>query len=232
MRLMSVVEPIRVQGVHLTYPTPDGGVNALVGADLVVAAGEVVCLYGASGSGKSTLLMAIAGLEIPDQGSISVAGREVVGMSESKRTELRLRTVGLVFQEHNLVAQFTARENVEIVLRCQGCHAPRQAALELLDALGVANLAERLPSAMSGGQRQRVGIARALAGDRPFLLCDEPTGALDSSNSIALFERLAHLAAEKNVGCLIASHDPLAERFADRVLAMRDGVVHESGSAA
>lgn len=146
-------------------------------------------------------------------------------MADAERTDLRLRTVGMVFQEHNLVAQFTARENVEIILRCQGDSSPRESALELLDAVGVADLADRLPGAMSGGQRQRVGVARALAGDRPFLLCDEPTGSLDSANSAALFERLAHLADEKKVGCLIASHDPLAEKFAHRVLRMRDGVI-------
>lgn len=228
----SNVESISVKGVHLSYPSAGGGVSALSGADLTVAPGEVVCLYGASGSGKSTLLMAIAGLEVPQQGSILVAGQQVVGMSEPERTDLRLRIVGLVFQEHNLVAQFTARENVEIVLRCQGDSAPGKSALELLKTVGIADLADRLPGAMSGGQRQRVGIARALAGDRPFLLCDEPTGALDSKNSMALFERLVSLARDKNVGCLIASHDPLAERFADRVVRMRDGIVYGAGASA
>lgn len=222
---------ILVKGAYLTYPSAGGGVSALRGADLRVSPGEVVCLYGASGSGKSTLLMAIGGLEVPQQGSVSVSGQEVIGMTEEQRTELRLRTVGLVFQEHNLVSQFTARENVEIVLRCQGDPTPGRSALALLDAAGVAELADRFPGAMSGGQRQRVGIARALAGDRPFLLCDEPTGALDSANSRALFDRLVRLAREKNVGCLIASHDPLAEQFADRVLRMRDGAVHDGGAS-
>ena len=113
--------PVRVVGVEFSYPTPAGAVRALDGVDLEVAAGELVCLYGASGSGKSTLLSVIGGLEVPQTGSIQVVGREIVGLSEGERTDLRLCQVGLVFQEHNLVAQFTASENLQIVLRAQVC---------------------------------------------------------------------------------------------------------------
>lgn len=213
--------PVRAAGVEFTYSTPAGAVRALDGVNLEVAAGEMVSLYGASGSGKSTLLSVIGGLEVPGSGSVQVMGREIVGMSEDQRTDLRLRQVGLVFQEHNLVAQFTASENLQIVLRAQGC--PEAEAKRLLGLVGIGELWNRMPDAMSGGQRQRVGVARALAGRRPVMLCDEPTGALDSHTSASLFSQLKALTRQAGVACLIATHDPLAERYADRVLEIVDG---------
>lgn len=217
--------PVRAAGVEFTYSTPAGAVRALDGVSLEVAAGEMVSLYGASGSGKSTLLSVIGGLEVPGSGSVQVMGREIVGMSEDQRTDLRLRQVGLVFQEHNLVAQFTASENLQIVLRAQGCpEAEAEAkAKRLLGLVGIGELWNRMPDAMSGGQRQRVGVARALAGRRPVMLCDEPTGALDSHTSASLFSQLKALTRQAGVACLIATHDPLAERYADWVLEIVDG---------
>ena len=213
--------PVRAAGVEFTSSTPAGAVRALDGVNLEVAAGEMVSLYGASGSGKSTLLSVIGGLEVPGSGSVQVMGREIVGMSEDQRTDLRLRQVGLVFQEHNLVAQFTASENLQIVLRAQGC--PEAEAKRLLGLVGIGELWNRMPDATSGGQRQRVGVARALAGRRPVMLCDEPTGALDSHTSASLFSQLKALTRQAGVACLIATHDPLAERYADRVLEIVDG---------
>ena len=213
--------PVRAAGVEFTYSTPAGAVRALDGVSLEVAAGEMVSLYGASGSGKSTLLSVIGGLEVPGSGSVQVMGREIVGMSEDQRTDLRLRQVGLVFHEHTLVAQFTASENLQIVLCAQGC--PEAEAKRLLGLVGIGELWNRMPDAMSGGQRQRVGVARALAGRRPVMLCDEPTGALDSHTSASLFSQLKALTRQAGVACLIATHDPLAERYADRVLEIVDG---------
>lgn len=219
---------IEAAGVELAYPLPSGAVPALRGVDLSLLPGETVCLFGASGSGKSTLLNVLAGLDVPDAGRVAVAGVDVVRASEAERTALRLRSVGMVFQDSNLVAQFTAAENVELILRCQGASGPRRQAVALLGALGVGELADRRPSDMSGGQRQRVGIARALAGDRQVILCDEPTGALDRANSRALFELLRDLAREKQVGVLVATHDREAAEFADRVVTMVDGRVEDA----
>ena len=200
-------------------------VPALDGVDLDLSQGEIVCLQGASGSGKSTLLACIAGLETPDSGSVKVGDQEIVGLSSKQRTKLRLETIGLVFQDHNLVAQFTARENIAIVLRTQGARQASEMAENLLELVGIRDLVDRLPAHMSGGQRQRVGIARALAGERPFLLCDEPTGALDSKNSESLFKHLRDLAHGQGIGCLVATHDPIAKKYSDRVIEMRDGRV-------
>ncbi len=219
---------VAATGVELSYPLKSGPVPALRGVDVSLAPGETVCLFGASGSGKSTLLNVLAGLDVPDAGRVQVAGVDVVRASEAERTALRLRSVGMVFQDSNLVAQFTAAENVELILRCQGATAPRQQAGALLAALGVGELADRRPSDMSGGQRQRVGIARALAGDRRVILCDEPTGALDRANSRALFGLLRDLAREQQLGVLIATHDREAAEFADRVLTLVDGRVEDA----
>lgn len=220
-----LVEAIEVRDLSFSYPMATGPLLALDNVNFELQQGEIVCLQGASGSGKSTLLSCIAGLELPDAGSIRIAGQELVGMSPRQRTELRLNTVGLVFQDHNLVSQFTARENIEIVLRCQGRANPRDEAEDLLELVGIRELSDRLPTNMSGGQRQRVGIARALAGQRPFLLCDEPTGALDSTNSQSLFGHLRTLAHDHGIGCLVATHDPIARDFGDTIIEMLDGRV-------
>lgn len=214
---------LSVRQVDVTYPTPAGPVRALVEANLEVARGEVVCVFGASGSGKSTLLEVIGGLQLPTSGVVTVGGNTVSDMDERQRTRLRLSKVGMVFQEHNLVSQFTASENIQIVLRAQGHATPKAEASRLLQLVGVEELADRSPVLMSGGQRQRVGIARGLAGARPLLLCDEPTGALDRENSRQLFQHLRSIAHEDQVACVIATHDPLAEEYADRILHMVDG---------
>ncbi len=214
-------------GITVDYPLKVGTVHALRGVNITLEAGEAACLFGASGSGKSTLLNVIAGLDVPDAGSLSVCGEDVLAMSDPQRTALRLRSIGMVFQDSNLIAQFTAVENVELILRCQGMDSPRQTAMELLASLGVEELADRRPVDMSGGQRQRVGIARALAGDRAVILCDEPTGALDRANSDMLFGSLRELAHSKGVGVLIATHDRGVERFVDRVMEISDGLLVE-----
>lgn len=219
----SQTEGIELRDLHFAYSMPSGQLPVLQGIDLILQRGDFVCLYGSSGSGKSTLLSCIAGLEIPTSGEILVDGQPLGEMSAQQRTNLRLTTIGMVFQEHNLVSQFTASENVQLVLRSQGDRRAEISARELLAAVGIADLADRLPNHMSGGQRQRVGIARALAGNRPYLLCDEPTGALDSTNSHALFSQLRNLSKERNIGCLIATHDPLAREYANKVIEMRDG---------
>ncbi len=214
---------IEARGVRLSYPQKSGAVHALRGVDIVVEAGESVCLFGASGSGKSTLLNVLAGLDVPDSGSVRVCGQEVTKLSDAGRTAMRLKSVGMVFQDNNLVAQFTALENVELILSCQGASDTRRTAMGLLEGLGVGDLANRLPVDMSGGQRQRVGIARALAGNRAVVLCDVPTGALDRDNSRLLFELLQRLAHEKRIAVVTATHDRLAEQYADRVLEISDG---------
>lgn len=200
---------------------------AVDGVSLLVAEGEFACTYGASGSGKSTLLNILAGIDTPDSGEVVVAGKTLSGLSENGRADVRLHSIGVVFQSNNLLPEFTARENVALPLMVGGRTKDdaTAAAQEALSSLGLSGLGDRLPERMSGGQRQRVGIARALAGDQQLLLADEPTGALDSQNSALLFEMMRRLCDERGTAVVLATHDPLAQKHADSVYDMVDGVV-------
>lgn len=201
-------------------------VHAVREAKFTARAGEFVCVFGASGSGKSTLLNLIAGLDLPDAGRVLVDSVDVGRLDENGRARLRLETIGVVFQDHNLVEEFTALENIALpleVLGLRGQQAARQATLEL-GRVGLAGLGDRLPAQLSGGQRQRVGIARALVGNRRVLLADEPTGALDSANSRALFELIRALCDDGTLA-VVCTHDPMCQEYADTVYEMVDGQV-------
>ena len=223
---------ISARGLVKTFDTGVEQVHAVSSVDLEVGEGEFVCLYGASGSGKSTLLALVGGLLSPDQGEVSVGGRSLVGMSEDARADLRLETVGMVFQGDNVIMELTAAENVMLPLLARQI-PPLQARTEALAALepvGIADLADRSPREMSGGQRQRVGIARALVGDRRILLADEPTGALDSVTSRELFTLIRRLCDERGCTALVATHDPLGHDHAGRVMSMIDGKIDEGNA--
>ncbi|HMR48941.1 MAG TPA: ABC transporter ATP-binding protein [Arachnia sp.] len=212
--------------VHRTYSTAAEEVHAVRAVTLSIERGEFVALVGPSGCGKSTLLNIIAGIDVPTSGDVSVGGVGLEGLGDSARTANRLRTTGVVFQEHRLLPELTARENVMLPLEVMG-HSSRsagEAAEEALARTGLPGLGGRFPDQLSGGQQQRVGIARALVGGRRLLLADEATGALDSETSQLIFALLAGLAAD---GCAIvaATHDPDVIAWATRVVRMRDGAV-------
>jgi putative ABC transport system ATP-binding protein len=216
-----------VRGAMRSFHSGIETIRAVDGVDLDVPFGQMICIYGASGSGKSRLLNLIAGLDVPDEGEIAIGDLTLTGMSDRQRARVRLERVGVVFQENNLIDEFTGGENVFIPLLAAGLPMPmaRSAAEDALGSVGIGDLFDRRPGQMSGGQRQRVGIARALAGSRIVLVADEPTGALDSATSAALFELVASLCHERGVTALVATHDPLARDYADSVLTMRDGRV-------
>jgi putative ABC transport system ATP-binding protein len=206
------------------------GEEVIVAVDAVtfgVTEGEFACISGASGSGKTTMLNILAGIDTADSGDVVVAGHSLSGRSESARADIRLRSIGVVFQSNNLLAEFTARENVALPLmvRGMGRTAANVTAQAALDSIGLADLGGRLPGRMSGGQRQRVGIARAFAGEQKLLIADEPTGALDSENSRALFALMRELCDRRGTAVVLATHDPLAQDFADSTYLMVDGVV-------
>lgn len=217
---------LQAHGLTKTYVTPAETVVAAYEVSMTIDAGEFVCLYGASGSGKSTLLHMLAGLIEPDGGSVMVAGVDLVAANETRRAQLRRAEVGVVFQQDNLISEFRSWENVALPLEVGGTPLAdaREQAMLALERVGVVHLAERLPHELSGGQRQRVGIARALVGGRRVLLADEPTGALDSANSRALFELFSEL-AESGSGVLVVSHDPECRLAADRTVEMVDGLI-------
>jgi ABC-type lipoprotein export system ATPase subunit len=220
----SCMPMIRVDGATKAYRSGVEPVWAAREVQLVASSGEFVCVFGASGSGKSTLLNLLAGLDLPDSGTIEVGGQDVGRLDESGRAQLRLSTIGVVFQDHNLLEEFTAAENVALPLEAAGTDYPvaRAEAVEQLARVNLAGLEARFPHQLSGGQCQRVGIARALTGDRAVLLADEPTGALDSAATTELFALIRAL-CDEGLLAVVCSHDLECRRFADTVYEMTDG---------
>jgi putative ABC transport system ATP-binding protein len=217
--------------VSVTDATKDYGRRgqsrpALRGVNLAVAPGEWVAVVGPSGCGKSTLLHLVGGLDVPDSGSVAVAGDDVTTMSAAARAVMRRRRIGIVFQSYNLVPYLDAVANVELSLRVAGIgrRAARDRASEVLEAVGMSEFANALPATLSGGQQQRVAVARALATRPDVLLADEPTGALDSEASHGV---IGLLRAERERGqtILMVTHDYAVAAAADRMVFLRDGHV-------
>lgn len=199
-------------------------VKALDGVTVTAQPGTLTCLYGASGSGKSTLLNLMAGLDVATTGYVRALDTNLGELGERQRAAFRLQHIGVVFQDNNLINEFDAVENVMLPLQATGRSAKdaRETAMAALERVGVAGQAKRRPNKMSGGQRQRVGIARALAGGKSVMLADEPTGALDTTNSRALFEVIRSL-CEAGATAVVATHDPMAREYATSVLELQDG---------
>ena len=216
----------KTEDVKREYRTGKIVVHALRGVDLSIHERDFMSIVGPSGSGKTTLLNLIGALDVATSGTVSLFGHDLADMSRRKRAELRLRSLGFVFQAYNLVPVLTARENVEFVLELQGMGAERKRrAEETLEQLGLAELAERRPNELSGGQQQRVAVARAVASRPKLVLADEPTANLDSENAKALLEMMRQLRDDQNMTFVFSTHDPLVVSYASRVVTLRDGVV-------
>ncbi|MEU3061504.1 ABC transporter ATP-binding protein [Streptomyces subrutilus] len=212
------------------FTTAGVEVQALQGLELTVAQGDLVGLVGASGSGKSTLLNILAGLDVPTAGTATVGGYDLLEMSARDRLRYRREAVGFVWQQtaRNLLPFLTAAQNIALPMQLKGNgrgaakrHAVRTA--ELLEALGIAELADRRPAALSGGQQQRVAIAVAMANNPAVLLADEPTGELDSETGSAVFEAFRTVNRELGATVVIVTHDPMVAGEVRRTVAMRDG---------
>jgi lipoprotein-releasing system ATP-binding protein len=221
-----MAEPLLVaRELYKAYGTPAGPVQVLQGVDLEVAAGERVAITGASGVGKSTLLHVLGTLDRADRGSLALAGRDVLAMSEAERCAFRNRTLGFVFQFHHLLPEFTALENVAMPLllaRVQQQEAHAKAA-SLLVEVGLAERAEHRPGMLSGGEQQRVAVARALAGSPRLLLADEPTGDLDAGTGERLFETVTELSRARGLTVIIVTHNQALARACDRTLKLESG---------
>jgi len=219
-------EPVlRVRGLRHGY----GRQEVLRGIDLEVYAGEVVALMGPSGSGKSTLLHLMAGLLRPDAGEIELLGRRIDHLAERERSRLRLRHLGFVFQFGDLVPELTVVENVELPLRLLGTQRAqaRRHATELLDLLGVADLADRRLHEVSGGQSQRAAVARALVHSPAAVLADEPTGALDTVAGEVVLEALVRAAGQTGAAVVLVTHELTVASWAARDVQLRDGVISD-----
>ncbi|WP_407378900.1 ABC transporter ATP-binding protein [Methanobrevibacter sp.] len=208
---------------NLVKSYENGHIKALNGIDLSIAEGEFVSIIGPSGSGKSTLLNMLGALDLPDSGSINVAGYDL--LSNKKLNEFRAQKIGFVFQLHNLIPNLSVVENIEIPMFTSKLSNSemRSRALSLLDDVGLKDKASLKPSKLSGGERQRVAIARALANDPSIILADEPTGSLDSKTSNKILKQLIDLHKSNNVTLIIVTHDMDVARLADRIIEVLDG---------
>ncbi|KAE8765624.1 ABC transporter ATP-binding protein [Georgenia thermotolerans] len=211
--------------VTLTYPDGAARVTALDDVRLDVPAGSLTAVVGPSGSGKSSLLAVAATLITPDRGQVVVAGTDTTGLGRPELAALRRTRIGIVFQQPNLLASLTAAEQLQVMAHLDR-RAPRTVrarALELLDAVGLADQAGRRPHQLSGGQRQRINIARALMNDPDVLLVDEPTSALDHERGAAILDLVATLTRERRTATVLVTHDESHLGVADRVVTMVDG---------
>ncbi|QJR14077.1 putative ABC transporter ATP-binding protein YknY [Usitatibacter palustris] len=226
---------VEIDAVSRTYAMPGGqSWPALRGLTLSVPAGESVAVLGKSGSGKSTLLNLIAGLDRPTSGTVRVAGEDLTRLSESAIAPWRGRHVGVVFQFFQLLPTLTVVENIVLAMELVATIAPRDReprALALLERVGLADQARKLPSMLSGGQQQRAAIARALANDPPILLADEPTGNLDSETAADLGRLFDELVAQGKT-LIIVTHDPNLAQAAHRIVSLRDGLIASDRAAA
>jgi putative ABC transport system ATP-binding protein len=221
---------VEVRAAYRTFEKDTAPVRALRGADLVVRHGEFVAVMGPSGCGKSTLLNVIAGLDLPDEGEIVIAGESLAGMDENRLAIMRRKHVGIVFQFFNLLEGMTVLENVVMpaVIAGRKRKSAESRARDLLDLLGIGDKAKQAPGVLSGGQRQRLAIARALANEPTLVLADEPTGALDSEGGeevLELFRRL-HQGGQT---ILMVTHDQPVADAASRIVRMKDGRVVDDG---
>ncbi len=218
---------VDVRDVTRSYGTGPTATAALRGVSFTVAQGQLVALRGRSGSGKTTLLNVVGGLDVPDGGTVTVAGQQVTGMGERDRMRLRRGTVGYIFQSFGLLPVLTAAENVGVPLRISAT-PPKQrderVAL-MLNIVGLADHARQRPGELSGGQQQRVAIARALATRPALLLADEPTGQLDQETGKQIMRLLRAVVRSEGVTALVATHDPALIDIADTVLHLQDGQI-------
>jgi putative ABC transport system ATP-binding protein len=203
-------------------------VRAVDGVSLAVNRGEMIALYGPSGSGKTTLLLMVAALLAPTSGRVVVAGRKITSLSERDASRFRLAELGFVRQSFDLMPGVSAIDNAVLKLLATTRWREAHRRIEpLMDRLGLGDRLHHNADTLSMGERQRVMIARALSTEPSLLLADEPTGSLDSARSEEVLELLRELARERGVTVLLVSHDPLAAGYADRVLTLRDGRLHQ-----
>jgi putative ABC transport system ATP-binding protein len=216
---------IQARGLTKVYRTGEVEVFALRGVDLELAAGELVVMLGPSGSGKSTLLNILGGLDVPTEGHVSFRGEELTASDEAALTRYRRHHVGFVFQFYNLISSLTAIENVALVTEIADAPMPPEDALRLV---GLGDRMDHFPAQLSGGEQQRVAIARAIAKQPAVLLCDEPTGALDSTTGVLVLEAIEEVNRELGTTTALITHNAGIAEMADRVLRFGDGRIVET----
>ena len=213
---------LSLKNVEKVYKTGIKEFKALAGVDLEIAAGEMVVVLGPSGAGKSTLLNLIGGMDSPSSGSVIVGGEDISGYSEKQLSAYRAQKIGFIFQFYNILPSLTVLENVELVREIvPGAISPAQA----LEAVGLSEHKFKFPAELSGGEQQRVSIARAIAKKPMLLLCDEPTGALDSETGASVLKLLRAQCTERGTTVIIVTHNALIADIADTVIHVKNGKI-------
>jgi putative ABC transport system ATP-binding protein len=223
---------IRTRGVTRDFMAGSQAITVLHGIDVEIRAGELTYLVGESGSGKTTLISIMCGILYPTKGEVEVFGTDIYRLSDSELVAFRLRNIGFIFQQYNLIPSIDAASNAAVPLIAQGMARAeaRARAVEMLAALNIADQADKLPSQLSGGQQQRVAIARALVHRPRLVVCDEPTAALDARSGRRVMDLLREVAVAPDRACIIVTHDNRIFDLADRILRLEDGSITHDGA--
>lgn len=219
---------IKAAGLKKHYVTDNYEVHALDGVSLSVEEGEFLAIIGTSGSGKTTLLQILGGLDEPTAGGVWIRGNSLKDMTEDERTIFRRRNIGFVFQQYNLIPVINVYENIVLPLRLDGAEIDEKLLEDIVRTLKIGEKLENLPEELSGGQQQRVAIARALMVKPAVLLCDEPTGNLDSVTSMEVISLLKTCAARFHQTVIVVTHQEAIAQMADRILRVEDGKLYNA----
>lgn len=222
------MEMIKASGLKKYYVTDNYEVHALDGVSLSVEEGEFLAIIGTSGSGKTTLLQILGGLDEPTAGGVWIRGNSLKDMMEDERTIFRRRNIGFVFQQYNLIPVINVYENIVLPLRLDGAEIDEKLLEDIVRTLKIEEKLENLPEELSGGQQQRTAIARALMVKPAVLLCDEPTGNLDSVTSMEVISLLKTCAARFHQTVIIVTHQEAVAQMADRILRVEDGKLYDA----
>ena len=222
------MEMIKAAGLKKYYVTDNYEVHALDGVSLLVEEGEFLAVIGTSGSGKTTLLQILGGLDEPTAGGVWIRGNSLKDMTEDERTIFRRRNIGFVFQQYNLIPVINVYENIVLPLRLDGTEIDETLLEDIVRTLKIEEKLENLPEELSGGQQQRTAIARALMVKPAVLLCDEPTGNLDSVTSMEVISLLKTCAARFHQTVIIVTHQEAVAQMADRILRVEDGKLYDA----
>lgn len=222
------MEMIKASGLKKYYVTDNYEVHALDGVSLSVEEGEFLAIIGTSGSGKTTLLQILGGLDEPTAGGVWIRGNSLKDMTEDERTIFRRRNIGFVFQQYNLIPVINVYENIVLPLRLDGAEIDEKLLEDIVRTLKIGEKLENLPKELSGGQQQRVAIARALMVKPAVLLCDEPTGNLDSVTSMEVIALLKTCAARFHQTVIVVTHQEAIAQMADRILRVEDGKLYNA----